>query len=417
MIKREIKTIQINGKTFVTGLFWQPLSQNVKALGTELGMQYMIVRHTSMPQAGFVEKNISSVKVGDYSLAAVVTKSLEMEQIGSNWIAVIPIPESTDYYYMVMTEDVIRPYGEFIGTFEEVKEQFKEDFSLTDWNLIIAPKEFEIPNADERSLLSFFPTSNGKIKFHSWWRLTNVQNISNHQLKVISTLLIFTLLGGGGGYYFYDKNKKEKELERYRLQQMALKAQQGAIASVKPWHQMPTALHNMNKCIEHINKYDILFNQSDLKVEKVTCTQNTITFAGKRQLDSLLQLEGNDLVFQGNGEKFEYKEGLILTNNTTDEEPYAKNEIIQYFTRLAKLYQFINTTIVEGSSSPVIGQTAASSSIKKIDVNFDYKKISNVNEELPKEFLELSTLRLKKIEYTLVDNQYQWHVEGEIYVK
>lgn len=415
---REVKTIQINGKTFVAGLFWQPISQNVKALGAELGMQLMIVRHTSLPQAGFVSKNVLNVKAGDYSLAAVVTKALELEQVGSNWIAVIPIPDTEEYYYIVMTEDVVRPSGEFIGTLDEVQEQFREDRTLADWNLMILPKEFNAPGAEERDLLSFFPQSGGKIKFHHWWRLTNVQNVSNHQVKIILSVLMFSLITGGGGYYLYEKNKKEKEIERYRLQQLALKAQASSISMIKPWATVPSAIAVMSHCFETMNKYSMLFNTPDLKIQKVTCLPSTITFKGERLTSSDIQLDGKDLVFTSNGSIFEYKEALHTMNSTKEEDSLSKNSVIQYLTKIGSVHHFKTLAITESVSAPIIGQTAvASGSMQKVDFAFEHSKAEDEINELPLDFMNIPTMRIKKAEYTARDNDYYWHIEGEIYVK
>ena len=414
---REVKTIQINGKTFVSGLFWQPFSQNVKLLGTELNMQYMVIRHTSLPQAGFVSKNALNVKAGDYSLAAVVTKALELEQIGSNWIAVIPIPDSKEYYYIVMTDDIVRPTGEFIGSFDEVKEQFIEDSNLADWNLVIAPKEFELPNSEERDLLSFFPQHGDKIKFHNWWRLTNVQNVSNHQIKVIASVLMFIMLAGGGGFYYYQKVKKDKEIERYRLQQLALKAQQSSITMIKPWGSIPSAINVMNNCIQTMNKYHVLFSAADIRMNKVTCTPTNIVFKGTKNIDTDIQLEGPNLVLLNNGTAFEYTETLGTTSSQKEEDSLDKNNVIQYLTKVSATYQFKNMSIVNSSSAPVVGQTAVTSNaIQKVDLNFDYVNKFGQN-ELPYDFLHIPTLRIKKAEYNINDSEYYWHIEGEIYVK
>src|SRR5260363_112678 len=82
----KVKVLRVNGKPFVCGLFWQPLTRpraymkEAREIGKRESMEIVAIRRSTIIQAGFVAKHQGALK-GMISMAAALPGLL-----GPSWL-------------------------------------------------------------------------------------------------------------------------------------------------------------------------------------------------------------------------------------------------------------------------------------------------------------------------------------------
>lgn len=133
----------INGQKFVSGLFWQALTQprgymkEAKEIGKREGLDIVAIRDTvEVKQAGFVSK-ADGVYKGMYSLAAALAG-----QLGDTWIGAFKLPDG-QYAVVAVDGGAVVPGADKIGDLETIKKQLNRLFGrgTTTYKKIYAPEE------------------------------------------------------------------------------------------------------------------------------------------------------------------------------------------------------------------------------------------------------------------------------------
>ncbi len=152
------QTFTFGRRVFVSGLFWQPLpgasahqrKLEMKEVAEEQDFDLAVQRTSGMPQAGFGAL-ADGVKPGMLSVAAMVSKSLEVANRDRSFLCALPVP-GNKWLYVAQREGVLLHDGDLLGTEESIRARLHNDLSLADWQTVFAPAQWGIPNATERQL-------------------------------------------------------------------------------------------------------------------------------------------------------------------------------------------------------------------------------------------------------------------------
>jgi len=287
----DASVFSIDGIQFVSGLFWQPLSESnsgdkqkeIKSLAKELTFDLYVVRNTPFDCVGFANPK-GEVKHGQVSAAAVVSKALELELKADNFIFVTHLPDGR-WLYVAQRDGQILPDGDLIFNSEDgAKTRLLEDFSAGDWALVIAPEIWSVRKSSERSFESLLPRDKkGRIEIHKWWRLTNVDSskeLARHKGKLILVVVLLAMAGAGFKFYQDYKTKKEMEAAAIAAQQM-IDAQGNAIPIEHPWKTIPVANDVLEACMNAVSSVTLFPGNWDLVA--ANCSNGLLTVTWKPQ--------------------------------------------------------------------------------------------------------------------------------------
>lgn len=252
----EIAVISINGKKFVTGLFWSPLTRaraymaEARELGKRHDWDIVAIRRSAMRmQAGFVSRSRGALK-GMYSLASALAGVL-----GEKWIGAFDV--GGNRYAIVAVHDgtIVPGYDRLVQGFEEAKSVMEHGIALLDFgDNVYAPKAFNLA-LQERSLADLLTPK----RLHHDYRLRQLKfGMTRKELGMLAAVL---LIAGGAiyGYGVWQEHREqlrraeEKRLAEIRLAQLKLleeqsKRSQPAQALEHPWAHMPTAVAFADGC-------------------------------------------------------------------------------------------------------------------------------------------------------------------------
>ncbi|MFB0934190.1 MAG: type 4b pilus protein PilO2, partial [Propionivibrio sp.] len=133
------------GKVFVSGLHWQALSGNpseakheAQRLAKQLEFDLAMYRTGGAPQIGFAS-SVDGYKAGMLSAAAVVSKTLELEDNVRDFLCAAELPDGR-FLLVVQADGVITPDGDALGSEDEIRAKMLEYLSLDKtWDKIFAP--------------------------------------------------------------------------------------------------------------------------------------------------------------------------------------------------------------------------------------------------------------------------------------
>lgn len=282
-----VNTFQLNkSHTFVSGLFWQPLSgvltearKEARRLAAELKYDLAVWRTTSALQVGF-GSYAEGLKEGWCSAAAIISKTLEVEFNIRDFLCATPLPDGR-WLYVAQREGVILPDGDIIGSEEEIKSRLLDDLSLGAWGLIYASAHWDLPvESEERTFASFLPKKGDKNAHKRWWRLQPVDrfaSIRQQPSKVLAPAIIVVaiVLGGAYGYKVW-KNKKAEDAARLAAMQS------GAAKLEHPWKTMPRASEHLKACMGAWSQVKSFWPGNWTPME-ATCANGVFTVLWKRQ--------------------------------------------------------------------------------------------------------------------------------------
>lgn len=261
-IGQRVSTFELEkGRRFVSGLFWQPLvATNPKEVRKEaadhadqMGFSLGVYRRGDTHQVGLASQG-DDVRVGDFSVAAMISKTLEIEGHANDALIAVPVGGQDDrWIYFAQRDGVILPDGDFIGTSDEVRAAMHTHYSVSNWSYIVAPSYWSFRDSVERTFRDFLPkTKKQKVAYHDWWALAPINVSSKDVLRKIlpSVVLASTLaLAAIYGYHTYSVYKKRIAAEQAAKVAAEL-ARQKIAAQPDPWLAQPNPLRFANACIK-----------------------------------------------------------------------------------------------------------------------------------------------------------------------
>jgi len=228
--------------------------KEIKSLAKELNFDIYVLRRTTINCVGF--SNLSdTVKHGCLSIAAIVSKTMEVELNSQDFIFVCGL-DNGQWLYIAQRDGLILPDGDKVFSSEdEARSRLLEDLSLGTWSLTVCPSIWGISKSIERDLLSILPrNSKGKIDANKWSRLKNVDStkeIARHKGKIILALLIIASAGFGFKTYQNFKHKQEMQAAEAAAKEMMALQNQKSVTE-HPWKTIPVASELLRACTDAI---------------------------------------------------------------------------------------------------------------------------------------------------------------------
>jgi hypothetical protein len=280
----DIRIVRINGKDFVSGLMWHPLSKpraymrEAREIGKREGMDIVSIRPGNiMIQAGFVSKG-NGVTRGMYSLASALAGQIKHE----SWIGAFLLP-SGQYALVAVNDGLILPGCDVIGSQQEIYNLLREKDSqqkIIKFDRVYHPADFDYRGEflDIEEVLLPAAMRKAYTLRQLTFGLTKREVI---QLSCAVAALLVLAIGyqQWGAYQTREAAKKAYQLEQVRLQKLAeLNARSGADQSLTaldhPWASLPGVEDFLNGCQGAIEALPLALG--GWTVESALCNQRTV---------------------------------------------------------------------------------------------------------------------------------------------
>ncbi|BAU77393.1 type 4b pilus protein PilO2 [Metapseudomonas furukawaii] len=432
----DISILRIQGKEFVSGLMWRPLSKprgymkEAREIGKEEGMDIVSIRlGLTMIQAGFVKKESGATK-GMYSLAAALAGQIKEE----SWIGAFQVSE--DLFALVAVHGgLIVPGCDTVGTKEEIRNLLveKDSHRVMKFEKVYHPDDFNHrgQQIDIDELLS-------PSRIKKEYALKQLTFGMTRKELIITGCLFGALVAGGLGYLQWVQYQERLAREEAARQELAreqaraeLEAQTGgpvqAQALEHPWAKMPGSSDFLNGCMGAINSLPLAMG--GWTFDSAICTATTLETvfgrAGGSTFDQFVLatqsrfpappvlLEGGDRA--GLGEE-------ITLGMGGDDELLSVDEVRSRFTsHLQRLELKAEISEVQ-VAAPTDPQALPGQENGAVAPAPDWKQFSftlttpHAPEIVFSEF-HLNGLRLTEIATTRSGSMLSWTVKGDIYAR
>lgn len=279
---KELKTVEVGGKTYAVGLFWMPV-QNEKSVLKEVKTTintvdttanlYCLRRGTSS-QYGLAS-TYAGHKAGMPSGAAGIASALRDK---SSAVCVMKVKQG--WWFVTIRNNLILTEEDTVYTDErEAQEAFRSMLSIPDWGYKIAPAEWGIEDTKEISAEDLL-----KKGF-----ATELKPVNDNTKQIIFLLVLVVT----AGYWYWDKKQKEAEEARLneirRQEQLRMQQQEAERKKITPPPPAPwTTIINPEDIAK---KCTILIVNSTATIpgwelENSDCKQNSLSVNWKRTYGS-----------------------------------------------------------------------------------------------------------------------------------
>lgn len=294
-----ISVVDIEGKKFVSGLFWQPLikprayKKEAQEIGKREGMDIVAIRRSTIMQAGFAPKGQGAMK-GMYSLAATLAGKL-----GNSWIGVFALGDDR-YAFVAVDDGAIVPGCDVIGDREDIEQRLRYYYAQSPWEHVYVPQDFDF-GGEAANISELLAEKNFTTGEWREFRLLPLKfGLTSRELinyGVVATVLIAAVWGGT--LYREEQQRKEREAmiraEQIRQAELErIKANTKKEKEIKgldhPWVKMPSVEDFLKGCVGTINDFPL--SLGGWVFEFAVCDGSTASASYKRQ-DSATS---NDLI-------------------------------------------------------------------------------------------------------------------------
>lgn len=271
-------SIEIDGVTYATSLFWQPL-QNKDDPFTEVGeasegvlegADLFCIKPGKAPQFGICVSR-EGYKSGENVAAVTLATSLADK---SSFVAVFKVDNG--WWYTCIRNDIILSDGDMLFLNEdEAKDQFLSMLAVPDWGRKIAPPEWGIEETEYPDLTKIMQKGlRGKLQKIKALRGTKLMVVIAIS-AIVGLWLLSSIING----IFLAPPKKPiiapiapkviKPIEK--------------IPEVKPWEKLPEPSSVMEKCYHGVNSL-IGIMPPGWKLGNISCTSSGLTTAWRREI-------------------------------------------------------------------------------------------------------------------------------------
>lgn len=417
------QTFEFGRRTFVCGLFWQPLPgattrlrmAELQKMSEEQGFDLAVLRTSGIPQAGFGSQ-LDGVKPGMLSAAAMISKSLEVANRDRSFLCAMEVP-GKKWLYVAQREGVLLHDGDLLGTEETIRERMRTDLSLADWQTVFAPAHWGIAQATERQFEELMPKKGDKYIFKKWWEVRLIRNIwldlirNNPKLHI--SLIILVLLFGG--YQLWERYRVKQELAELQRQEAAAQAAREIAAAEQPWKKQPPAAQFLTACHDALNQVDSYWPAGWLP-EKAVCSEQKFTMSwlrhGNTRIDHLLAVQPESKI-SADGKHAELTLPLKLPAGTNETLPKLQQ-------RLAELQDFpqrygVELAVKNTSNKPILGQSGITDDSWATLTWTTGETLLAPATLLPA--LDSPGLRINRITLSFSEGLMKWTMEGMQYVQ
>lgn len=291
-VSAPVSTAVIAGKTFVSGLFWQPLSKpraykkEAQEIGKREGMDVVAIRTGRIFQAGFAPKGEGANK-GMYSLAAALSAKL-----GPSWIGAFALPDGDGRFaFCAVNEGTIIPGCDMIGGREDIEQRLRSFFgSVSSWDRVYAPSSFEFggEELDLEKILAPDSFSRRAWTQHQLFSLTFGLDRDDFIRIGVGVVLLIAAYVGVSEYQNYKVRIAREAAIRAEIARKAEEDRMKAAAKAgsqididRPWGKSPSVGAFLDNCTQQ-------FNQMPLSIGgwlfgEATCSSSAIKVKFLRQ--------------------------------------------------------------------------------------------------------------------------------------
>lgn len=278
-------TITVDGLTYATSLFWQPL-QNTEdpvaevseaAEGIMEGADLFCIKQGKAPQFGICASNQgfkSGMSVGAISVATALGAQ-------SSFVAVFKV--NTGWWYICVRNDIILSDGDMVFLKEEdAKNQFLSMLAVPDWGKKIAPEEWGIEGTESEDVADLIKKGMRaklqKIKALRGAKLFMVIAIS----AIVGIWLLSTIIDS----IFLAPPKRPMVAP---IKPKVVKAKP-KIPEIKPWEKLKDAGYIMAKCYDNIAALSQIMPPG-WTIGELTCNGSSVSTSWTRQVGRLSWME------------------------------------------------------------------------------------------------------------------------------
>lgn len=284
-----VQVVAINGRKFVTGLFWQPLSSprsfmaEAREIGKKRSWDIVAIRRSLRIQAGFVSKDAGALK-GMYSLAAALAG-----QLGSSWIGAFAL-EDGQYAVVAVHDGSIVPGYDLVVPREEAIETLQSGYNLFqfDPDSIYAPSDFNFSPHEKNIYELLTPKS-----LRTEYKLKQLTfGLTKRELVTVSMIFIAALMAfwGWGEYNDYQKRiERDERIQQEQIRRAQLdklnqnsKQKQQIQALAHPWASAPAATDFVTGCSTTVHSLPL--SVAGWVFESATCDNKGVSIVYKRRV-------------------------------------------------------------------------------------------------------------------------------------
>ncbi len=423
MSKNTVQTFSLDKKReFVSGLFWQPIpggKDTAKAktieVAKQLRMDVFVHRFGKIVQTGLASTK-DGAKKGQYSAAAAITKSLEMEHGEINALIAVPVPgRSGLWLYVAQRDGALLPDGDQIGSEDEIRSLMLAANSVGEWDVIVAPDHWGFTSSEKR-FEDFLPKNKlGVIKYHKWWALSSVFFDVQATLRPVIVPLLVGAVALAGWYGWNTWKAKQLRARQEALQRANARFPQAAPRPVHPWIAQPKAADFVATCMGAIEQAP-LWTGWDFK--GVTCENGMLNLTwdkGRHWTEHLKATLPDALV---TGTTASYSVPIKMPPGGGNDAPLpSANEAQSHFTEQGERYGLKVDVAQEAPPPPPLPGAKPAGTPQAPP---DWKEITWTVKDslLPPETL-VAVLDGKGFRVTSIsaNNQMQWTLKGTQYAK
>ncbi len=238
-------SITIGRRVYAVGLLWQPLQNSDdplpeirEAIDSDPDADLYCLRSTSTPQYGIGKKAMGH-RSGEPSAAAAIASALN-EYVSV--AAVFPVKEG--WWLLAVRNDLILSEEDrLFETEEEAREAFYSLMALPDWDLKIAPEQWNIEKARQISLETLIKKSGTKVVLEELGAAKKTQFLT---IIAIGFLILIGVL-----IYFlvtlWHSVFTEEKIEAVPVPE-AIQPVEPTPEKPKPWEKVPELSSFLHKC-------------------------------------------------------------------------------------------------------------------------------------------------------------------------
>lgn len=402
-------SIVVDGQTYATSLFWQPL-QNQEEPITEIteasqgileGADLYCIKPGKAPQFGICVSQ-EGYKSGQMVAAVALSTSLADR---SSFIAVFRVKEG--WWYTCVRNDIILSDGDMLFFNEEdAKNQFTSMLAVPDWGRKIAPEEWGIEDAENIKLEHLLQRGTAaklqKIKGLRGAKLLMVVGIS----VVVGMWLLSNLIDA----LLFTPTKRPIVVP---VQPKVVKKVERP-PEIKPWEKLSNPSQIMEGCVKGIKQFQGVLPPG-WKIGDFSCSQSGVTTSWTREFGRMSWMKKS---LEQSGIDFSYQNFSNDGNSLAAGINYPKVDIISSppMMNLFQLRETLNN-LFQSIGQPVSLENGVFTKNVSETERYTYRYIgfsfsSNYNPLVWNELLtKFSGLDIKVINY----NGSEWTYEGAIY--
>lgn len=270
--KELLGTIVVEGTVYAVGLMWQslqnpddPIPEIREVIESEPGLDLYCLRPASAPQYGVGRKSMGH-QDGQPSVAAAVASAYADK---NSVCAVFRVKEGW-WFVSIRNDLILSEEDRLFTTEEEAQRAFFSMMAVPDWEIKIAPSEWEIEGAEQVTLGNLIKNAR-KI------RLVELSAAKRTQFLIIVAFIIVLLIAG---VFYLISSLWETVFTQEKIVAVPtpeiIKPVEPAPEKPKPWEKVPDTTVLLNKCWNNAYQLDTL-TIPGWKLGMVICTPTGIT--------------------------------------------------------------------------------------------------------------------------------------------